>query len=74
MRASFLFADGYLSKYDYCGGIGGLQLGSDGSHKGIGPLLATMIEAFCFAFFGITAADRPSSIRTAMAPRRADFI
>jgi hypothetical protein len=74
MRASYLFADGYLSYY-YCGGGGitGGQDGPPGSHTGIGPL-ATITEAFCFAFFGITAADKPSSIRTAMAPRTADFI
>jgi hypothetical protein len=75
MRASFLFAAGYLSKYYRAGGMGGLQFGSDGSHTGIGPPPpATMIGAFCLAFFGITAADNPSSIRTAMAPRTADFI
>jgi hypothetical protein len=40
----------------------------------MGPPPATMTGAFCLAFFGITAADNPSNIKTAMAPRMADFI
>jgi hypothetical protein len=51
------------------------QVGSVGLHNGIGPPPpATMIGAFCLALFGITAADNPSSIKTAMAPRRTDFM
>ena len=71
MRSSYLFADGYLSRYYYRGGITGGQSEPFGSHTGIGAPPATTTGAFCFAFFGITAAVKPSSIRTAMAPRMA---